>query len=541
MSFLPNLAGWALSGGAAGRNEDEDTNENNNNEEPVQQETEEEIRAKRLARLAARFDNKSQDPASDSIVGNETASPAPMEIDSPTPMKELSVDETIDDSQDKHESVASSSGKTNTDAVELDGPLTKKIRAKEPADPIRKLQRKKELLLKKTLKVKLVGSSITDPDAIAIDTGSTSINVENISEIIASRLALPALFTNSSSSELFSYLGACHKRVSEELKDMPAKKNADDAVHDEIVELLQEIKRQVVSYAATSLVAPDLFESAKNGAEQLARCLTQATLDPVGSITVGVAGKNSSFYASLCDELMSQDMEVFESVISDIVKLLREELSKSENVLENTGSSGLVQVAALTALCSCKKAAVVVANTPGFLLPKEGSAQAAERVRAPVPPPPAGATPQQLQIYRMMSAMAHGRQSYLKRSGPALEKDTLLGLVLRLGTPMDSSAVTSQFQNVARTSRNEVQKRTDTLRRQLRVYQDTVHGFMRSLITAGEEARKPVSTEERTIALNDCNTTTPALTCEYFLFLLIGFTMVCGRSSCQYWGDSYAS
>jgi len=527
MSFLPNLAGWALSGGAARQDEDEDTNENNNNEEPAQQETEEEIRAKRLARLAARFDNKSQDSASDSNAGNEPASsnndstissPAPMEIDSPAPIKEPSVGETIDDSHSKHESVTSLSGKTNTDAVELDGPLTKKSRGKEPADPVRKLQRKKELLLKKTLKVKLVGSSITDPDVIAIDTGSAAINVENISEIIASRLALPALLTNSSSSELFSYLGACHKRVSEELKNMPAKKNADDAVHDEIVELLQEIKRQVVSYAATSLVAPDLFESAKDGAQQLARCLTQATLDPVGSITVGIAGKNSSFYASLCDELMSQDMEIFESLISDIVKSLREELSKTENVLENSGSSGLVQVAALTALCSCKKAAVVVANSTGFLLPKEGSAQAAERVRAPIPPPPAGATPQQLQIYRMMTAMTHGRQSYLKRSGPALEKDTLLGLVLRLGTPMDSTAVTSQFQNVARTSRNEVQKKTDTVRRQLKVYQDTVHCFMRSLITAGEEARKPVSDEERTKALNDCNAMTPALTCEYFYF-----------------------
>ena len=41
---------------------------------------------------------------------------------------------------------------------------------------------------------------------------------------------------------------------------------------------------------------------------------------------------------------------------------------------------------------------------------------------------------------------------------------------MRIGIPMDS--VTSQFQNMARTSRSEVQKRTDTLRRQLKVYQD---------------------------------------------------------------------
>jgi hypothetical protein len=404
------------------------------------------------------------------------------------------------DTQSKHATAATSSGKTNADAVDSDGPRTKKIRGKDASDPARKVQRKKELLLRKTLKVKLVGSSISDSklDAISIDTGSTVINVENISEIIASRLALPPMVADSSSGDggVFSYLGACHKRISEELKNMPPKKTSDDEIYDEMVELLQEMKRQVVSYAATSLMAPDLFESAKDGAKQLAQCLTQATLDPVASITNGVRGKSTSFYSSLCDELVTQDQEVFENTIRDILKIFREELSKSENILENSGSSGLVQVAALTALCSYKKAAVVVANIPDFLLPKEGSTEAGERVRAPVPPPPAGATPQQLQIYRMMTAMAHGQQSYLKRSGPALEK-TLLGLVLRLGTPMDSSDVTSQFQNVARTSRSEVQKRTDNLRRQLRVYQNAVHSFVRELITAGEDARKPVSAERK--------------------------------------------
>ncbi len=508
MSFLPDLAGWALSGGAGRGGEDnEDTNDDA--APPVQQETEEEIRAKRLARLEARF-GKSDDGTSNegsADKSNQTSSKEePMEIDPPSSSpvaaevdedtKVKSIPEKVTKPAQSEQSTASiGKTKSNTD----EGPLAKKIKGKETSsnksDPMRMIQRKKEVLLKKTLKIKLANGTVTDRELVEIDIGENSITVESVSEILASRLAIsPKSLEKSPTGDkgLFAYLGACHKRVSEELKNMPAPKGPDDSVNDTLRDILHEMKRQVVSYAATSLIAPDLFESAADGPSQLAQCLTSATLDPVASITIGVAGKKTSFWTALCDELCEQDESMFESVVQDIVAVLKKELSKSESVLENSGSSGLVQVSAMTALCTYKKAAVALVQTPQFLLPPPGSAESTERVTVPIQPPPANATPQQLRIYRMMSAVTQGRQSYLKRSGPALEKETLLGLVLRLGTPMDNSDVTAQFQNVARSTRSDVQKRTESLRRQLHVYQDTAHNFVKSLITAGESTRKKV-------------------------------------------------
>ena len=544
MSFLPNLAGWALSGGAGSGGDD--NNDNNNDEQgdgndgPIQ-ETEEEIRAKRLARLEARFGTKTK--ASDS----ETASNANAESDNtnisknnannqmddaeglkadlPTPMDiETSVKDVNSNADADVPMNDSAVGKTKSKSDE--GPLAKKIKGKESEtgtgntqsptkpDPMRKIQRKKEILLKKTLKIKVTGGlmnmndSGSGYDLAEIDIGSPSITVESVSEILASRLAMSknSLQNSPSASKgLFAYLGACHKRVSEELKNIPAPKGTgsgtgtgtgtgtDDTLNESLRDILGEMKRQVVSYAATSLMAPDLFESAKDGPFQLAACLTSATLDPASSITIGMAGKKTSFWTALCDELCEQDESVFESVIMEIVDILKKELAKSETILEESGSSGLVQVAALTALCSYKKAAIVLAETPQFLLPSAGSAAAKERKTAPVPPPPPGANAQELAIYRMMTAVTQGRGSYLKRSGPALEKETLLGLVLRLGTPMESRAVISQFQNIARSGRADVQKRTDNLRRQLQVYQETAHTFIRSLITAGPATRNKVN------------------------------------------------
>ncbi len=506
MSFLPDLAGWALSGGAGRESDNNDGDVNNNTDMPaVEQESEEEIRAKRIARLSARFGNNNQQQQTEAmqVDGSSTGVATPMEVDSASSPKKSPEPEKVAvvGTREKITPVAvaieTNSGTSDkTSQMELEE-APKKKRAKEPAvkaDPARKTQRKKELLLKKTLKIKLAGGSISDSECIEINIGTAILTVENIAEVLASRLAVsPKSLSYSSSSEkgLFAYLGMCHKRASEELKNMPSNP-VDSTVTNELKDILNEMKRQLVSFAASSLMVPDLFELAKDGPAQIAQCLANATLDPASSITIGVAGKNSSFFCALCDELLSQDADAFETVVTDIVKDIVEDLSQCETVLDSSGS-GLVQVSALNALCSYKKAAIIVAKTPNFLLPKEGTAQAAERVAVPIPPPPPGATPQQQQIYRMMTSMAQGRQSYLRRSGPALEKETLLGLVLRIGTPMDNKAVSSQFQGVARRSRSDVKNITDGLRRQLRIYQDAVHNFVRSLITSGEEARKPVS------------------------------------------------
>ena len=53
MSFLPDLSSWALSGLRNNGTEENIDGNNDVTSEPIQQESEEEIRAKRLARLSA--------------------------------------------------------------------------------------------------------------------------------------------------------------------------------------------------------------------------------------------------------------------------------------------------------------------------------------------------------------------------------------------------------------------------------------------------------------------------------------------------------
>merc|ERR1739848_635854 len=88
--------------------------------------------------------------------------------------------------------------------------------------------------------------------------------------------------------------------------------------------------------------------------------------------------------------------------------------------------------------------------------------------------------------------MSINKSEYLGRSGPALEKNTLLGLILKLGLPMDSPTVISSFQNAATRTVSDINKITDDLRSQLLVYRNAVHAFVSSLVISGEETRKPL-------------------------------------------------
>jgi len=236
-----------------------------------------------------------------------------------------------------------------------------------------------------------------------------------------------------------------------------------------------------------------LFELGKDGSTQLAKCLLSSSTELTSSITHGMAGTSTSFYYCLCEELLSQDQAAFESVVADVVNYLTQALSKVETVLDSgMDGGGLVIVSALTALCIHKKAAHVLTQMPNFLLPQLGTVKATELVTPPPPTMPQGATSQQQQLFRLMQAMNRNQgQGYLKRSGPALEKDTILGQVLRLGCPRDHPSVTSGFPSVM-ASLDSVEKAADQQRRQLRVYQDTANNLMRSLVTAGPDARQQV-------------------------------------------------
>jgi len=82
---------------------------------------------------------------------------------------------------------------------------------------------------------------------------------------------------------------------------------------------------------------------------------------------------------------------------------------------------------------------------------------------------------------------------YLKRSGPGLEKDTVLGLVLRLGVPSENPSMTSAFSNPATRTRKDVSSITDGFRRQLELYQGKCNELVKGLVVAGAESREKVS------------------------------------------------
>ena len=255
--------------------------------------------------------------------------------------------------------------------------------------------------------------------------------------------------------------------------------------------LLHQYK--VVSYTASSLMVPDLFELGSDAPLQLAKCLSTTSTDPTSSITFDVLGKNTSFYYCVCEELYSQDADSFGTAIGDAAKHITDSLSKCKSLLdegakEGVTGSGLFLTSALRELCTNKKAAVALSKLPSFLVPAAGTPKAAEPAL----------TPEQVQMARMMQAMSGRRArdlpgSYLHRSGPALEKNTVLGMVLGLGLPQGDKALLSAYANLTHRSRKDIGQTTDGFRRQLELYQNKCNELVKQLVVAGEESRKQVS------------------------------------------------
>jgi hypothetical protein len=263
---------------------------------------------------------------------------------------------------------------------------------------------------------------------------------------------------------------------------------------------------KVVSYAASSLMVPDLFELGHDSALQLAKCLAAASMDPTSSITFDAFGRNTSFYHCVCEELHSQGAEEFGSVIGDVVGHIANSLSKCASLLDEgapqatpndgggdtiIGGGGLALTSALRELCTNKRAAAALASLPSFLLPPPDSPAANERVQT--------VSAQQLSMMRLMMRGDPSRLlaagGYLRRSGPGLERDTILGLVLRLGLPTEggNSSVASAFSNAATRSRKDVSQIAGGFRRQLESYQAKCNELVKQLVVAGEEPRKRVS------------------------------------------------
>jgi len=471
--FPSDLARWALGGGTVNNDEQgaAETEEQSQTADPPL--TEDYIRARRLARMNVQ---QSQ----------------PMEVESTivaSVVENMDVDPPEDRKPAATKLVSVVQPKPATILVSSEPVLKRNKRSKE--DENKKLEMKKELVIRKVLSVALAGTSMTSDSSCAIVQDVQEISAQTIADILSSRLAMKEL-PDGQSKGILRYLATCHKKAGEELKSQ--KQQPKGKQDPELENILQEIQLQAVSYAASSLMIPDLFEGGKDGNTQLAKCLLAATTDIWSSITHGVSGTQSSFYYCLCDELLDHDKAVFESIICCVINYLTTALAKVDTVLDSASDGGgLVIVAAMAALCSHKKAALVMTQLPNFLLPPVNSLTAQDRVTPPPPTLPAGASSQQQQFFRLMQAMGRSNTGYLKRSGPALEKDTILGLVLRLGCPRDSPSVTSAFPNIM-ASVDSIEKACDHQRRQLVVYQDICNQLVRALVTAGADARNAVMT-----------------------------------------------
>jgi hypothetical protein len=516
--FLPDLASWALGGGAGNGDAAADATEGGESTaaaatvDDAAPLTEREMRARRLARMDAMSSSAS---SSSAPAAAATEAPQAMEVDSPSAaVAAAAASKSMDISPPRK----TRNSPTSKEPVVAESPAAStgeqpsqqsKKKAKEfhaggtptnngNSDPAKKLQRKKEFLLKKILQITLTNglnstsASNSDPACVSMELDDPiPLGIHSIAELLATRLSfsLPQIATMPPQKPLMVYLANAHRKAGEELKMMRssgsssskgdnAKKQAENS---ELTSLLEEVQRQVVSYAASSLMEPDLFEQAKDGVEQLTKALTNAGIDPSQDITFGVSGPSSSFYQMLCDELYSQDKTSFSNVLQTVLADLLKNLTSCESLDSGVGdTSALGIVSALTSVCSHKKAALVVTQLDSlFLLPAAGTPQAAEIIRPPVLP---GAD-----IMRMFAA---DNRPYQKRSGPGLEKETLLGLVLRISTPKSNPAFSPT--NILRQSLDSVERATNQQRQQLRVYQEACHQLIMNLIKGGPDARSKV-------------------------------------------------
>ena len=371
--------------------------------------------------------------------------------------------------------------------VEIAGDRTDQWKEQVSSSPQKQkssLKIKKEGILKQLLLITL-NSKNNDSSLVNIELDDASsseddgISIRCIGEILAYRLAIPAKSPELKSqryTSTVSYLAGCYKRASESLVQMTSSSSKDTPI---LIEFAREIETQIISYTVSSLAYPDLFPSMADGSCQLSKMFQTDTL----SLTAG--GASNSFYGKVCFELDEQG--VLSDVIKNVAKDLMEVLKKCNTALDN----GAAIIGALADLASNKKAAVAITQLDNFVLPPENSPQASERVEGGIPEM-AGLNPQQRQMFRMMQMMGGRNSGYLRRSGPALEKETLLGLCMRLGMPPQDPSITVQFSNPGRRTRADVEGTRSNLRRQLQIHRDATLRLVKALLTSGPQCRQRI-------------------------------------------------
>lgn len=499
--LFPDLASWALGGGAGTGNGNQSTSAADTTSDAAGETmTPDELRAQRLARLEL----TAQKNQSEQNQIKTQQDPEPMDVDIDEPPKHTL--KTVTNL--KPPPVTSVT--TPTEAQ-----MSKKVKSdkESPIYVAQKLQRRKEVLLKKVLHIVLEGSSLSsasndNSQVTILDIGSIEISTQSVSEIIATRLSMDPPTIALQQKSLMTYLAASHRRASEELKNIQqeeqmSKKNKQPQFNDEIVELLREIQRQLVSYAATCLMEPDLFALAYDSVMQLAKCLIHGSgghnSDPTEnhSITFGSTGSSSSsFYHQLIDELVQQDESVLEeTIIPGLLEYFMSILKKCDSILDHgsiEGGNAVVIISSLTSLCSHKTAAQIVAKSKYFLLPPVASPQAKEIVR-PMP----SSNNSAVNLLQMLASNSPDMRPYLKRSGPALDKDTILGLCLRIGVPDSRTGLASSNpafspSSILRQSLHTVEQETSQQRLQLQVHQTGCYQLIMTLIKGGALVREKV-------------------------------------------------
>lgn len=293
--FLPDIASWAL-GGGAGQGEAAGNDENgaqrnggDGNETAI---SEEEMRAKRMARLAALEKKPSDDAGGDKTNdGGGDGGNAPsssMDVEKPPSFpspagdgggaRPMEVDE-----EAKPAAAASASASPAEDAPMEPAP-TKKIKsppaaaaaagagkaspAPAAADPLAKLRRRKVVLLRRVLLVTFgdapsdrhpscVHLALDDDDIYNATKSPSGVQVRHVAELLAARLSLSpssrSLDTvppQAGKGGLVAYLGGCHKRAGEEWKELKVQgkkrtHKGDDGSLEEMCGILEEIRSQV--------------------------------------------------------------------------------------------------------------------------------------------------------------------------------------------------------------------------------------------------------------------------------------------------------
>jgi len=391
----------------------------------------EEVRRRRIERLEAAAAAQRQQQEKDAAEAAAKAPPTPITtvtasspavVAPPTPM-DIS---TPSSSQQEARPAASST---------ITSPSAAKVKASELA-----AHRLVQRVLHVTADAKDTngGSYVYIPSPTEGEEGSSSSSslytLASVSELICARLSLNPgeggggdLAANTQTGIL--YLAACYARQEEESRSRRPGVTE---------EALKELREQVVNFAVSSIMEPDVFGlSSVEVKGQLGRGLVAMAESPAASMLP------MGFLKGVVEGMEEGEIpRVFAPVLSDLLGVLI-------RVRKLSDVGAVAHTHALVLLVKQHKALVeaLVVGVANFILPVGG-----------VPMP----------VYNPRMPMVPGGVR-MQRNGRAHESFTTLGVLFRLGFPDTDPEVLAQFENVGRRSKVELDGKMNTMRQQVKV------------------------------------------------------------------------